>query len=125
MDDAKKLEILKILLYVFGIGFIVALYPLHILWPSGWGWHHGQGVYYFQMIAITFAVLGFFLIRAAKNPMEHTSLLWFTVWSNLGHGVVMLVQAIIDETERGHLIADIPFLIIAAAVMAYLIPRKA
>jgi len=125
MDQEKRMKLLKILMVVLGVGFIFALYPLHIFWPSGWGWHHGQGEYYFQMIAITFAVLGVCLIIAAKNPAEHISLLWFTVWSNLGHGVVMLFQAVIDETERGHLVADVPFLIIAAALMAYLMPKKA
>jgi hypothetical protein len=32
------------------------------------------------------ATLGVFLIMAAKEPMAHKSLIWFTVWSSVVHG---------------------------------------
>ena len=50
-----------------------------------------------------YATLGVFLIRAAKDSLANTSLIWFTVWSSIIHGGIMLVQAIVDETERTHL----------------------
>jgi len=124
MNDIQKDKALKLFLLVFGIGSIFVIYPLHIVWPSGWAWHHGEGEYYFQMIAIVYAVLGVFLIKASKNPGAHISLLWFTIWANLGHGVVMLIQALMDNTETGHLMGDVPFLFITSALMAYLMPKS-
>ncbi len=34
---------------------------------------------YLQMILGIYATLGIFLILAAKNPLQHLSLIWFTV----------------------------------------------
>jgi len=36
----------------------------------------------------------------------------------------MAVQAIYDRTELGHLIGDVPALLIAAAILGYLTPRE-
>ena len=100
------------------------VYPISIVWPSGWVWHGGEGVYYFQMIVGIYAVLGIFLILAAKNPGEHRSLISFTVWSSVVHAVIMAAQAISDSNETGHLVGDVPALLLVAAVLAYLAPRK-
>jgi hypothetical protein len=35
--------------------------------------------------------------------MAHASLIWFTIWSSIVHGGIMLIQAIADETERANL----------------------
>ena len=70
-------------------------------------------------------LLGLFLILAAKDPMQHASLIWFTVWSSVVHGGIMLVQALVDETEHAHLMGDVPALFIVALVLAYLMPKKA
>jgi hypothetical protein len=50
-----------------GIAFLL-IYPLGFVWPSGWVWHGGEGAYYLQMLRDVYAVLGIFLIAAAKNP---------------------------------------------------------
>ena len=71
-----------------------------------------------------YATLGVFLVLAAKNPLEHASLIWFTVWSSLVHGGIMLVQALVDETDRMNLIGDVPALLLVAIVLGYLMPRK-
>ena len=62
--------------------------------------------------------------RGGKNPLEHASLIWFTVWSNVVHGVIMMIQALIDETERANLVGDVPALFIIAAILCLLMPRK-
>jgi hypothetical protein len=38
------------------------------------------------------------------------------------HGGIMLVQAILDETERMNLLGDVPALFLVAIVLAYLMP---
>lgn len=125
MDDAKKLQILKIILIVMGIAYIFGIKLLGVLWPSGWVWHGGSGQYYYHMIMGVYAVLGIFLILAAKNPMEHLSLIWFTVWSNLAHALSMGIDAARDSSEYGHLVGDIPALVIFSILLAVFTPRKA
>ena len=119
MDAHTKEKFLKIALRLFGVVFLL-VYPLSMVWPSGWVWHGGEGVYYFQMIVGVYAVLGIFLIMAANNPGEHRSLISFTVWSSVVHALIMAVQALGDESEHGHLVGDVPALLLVAAVLGYL-----
>ena len=123
MTKEAKEKYLKLALRVFGVIFLL-VYPISIVWPSGWVWHGGEGVYYFQMIVGIYAVLGVFLIIAAKNPIEHRSLISFTVWSSVVHALIMAAQAIGDQNETGHLLGDVPALLLVAAVLGYLAPRK-
>ena len=123
MNADTKEQYLRIVLRVFGVVFLL-VYPLSIVWPSGWVWHGGEGAYYFQMIVGIYAVLGIFLIVAANNPKEHRSLISFTIWSSVVHALIMAAQAISDQNETGHLVGDVPALLLVAAVLAYLSPRK-
>jgi len=124
VEDAKRLEYLKLALYIFGIVFIFGV-PAMMMWifPSGWAWTPRQPEYE-QMIMGVYMTLGVFLFLAAKDPLANLSLIWFTVWSCIVHGGIMLVQAIVDETERANLVGDIPALFLVAAVFWYLTPRK-
>src|SRR5262245_30781729 len=123
MSDANRLLYLRIALIVVGLLCIFGFYPLGLVWPSGWAWGHGHS-HYLMMILGVYATLGVFLIVASKNPPAHTSLIWFTVWSSLVHAVIMAVQALTDGTERGHLIGDVPVLLVVAIVLAALTPRS-
>lgn len=76
------------------------------------------------MIIGIYMTLGVFLILAARNPLEHLSLIWFAVWSSIVHGGIMAVQALVYPQHIGHLFGDVPVLLIAAAVVAWLTPRK-
>jgi len=120
--EAKE-KTLKLALRIFGVIFLF-VYPLSIVWPSGWAWHGGEGAYYFQMIAGVYVVLGIFLIIAANNPAEHRSLIQFTVWSSVVHGLIMAAQAIYDPNETGHLVGDVPAIFVVAIVLGLLAPRK-
>ena len=124
MAEEQKLKYLSYALYLFGFIFIFGIYIM-MMWvfPSGWGWEPRQPEYE-QMIMGVYATLGVFLIRAAKDPMANASLIWFTVWSSVVHGGIMLVQAILDETERMNLVGDVPALFLVAIVLAYLMPGR-
>ena len=76
------------------------------------------------MIMGVYMTLGVFLIRAAKDPVRDSTLIWFTVWSSIVHATIMLVQALVDETERANLLGDIPALYLVAAVFWYLMPKR-
>lgn len=112
-------HLLKIALIAFGVAFI-SIYPLAIVWPSGWAWHMGAPYEsdYFMMIVGVYATLGVFLIRAARDPAANLSLIWFTVWSSVVHAVIMAVQSVQMSEHMGHLLGDVPALLLIAAVLA-------
>ena len=45
MNDTARLKYLRIALVLVGIVFIVGIYLLMIVWPSGWTWHTGHSDY--------------------------------------------------------------------------------
>jgi len=70
--DSDKL--LRLALVVFGAIFLL-VYPLAIVWPSGWAWHQGAPMAndYYMMIVAIYATLGVFLILAARDPAANAS----------------------------------------------------
>lgn len=118
MDRSR---LLRVALVVFGIAFLL-VYPLMVVWPSGWAWQPRQHEYE-QMIIGIYATLGVFLLRASRKPEAHLSLIWFTVWSSLVHGGIMAVQASVEPMEHGHLPGDVAALFLVAVVLAILAPR--
>jgi hypothetical protein len=113
--------LLQIALVVIGLVFL-AVYPLMVLWPSGWLWQPRQHEYEQMMIGV-YGTLGIFLLWAARRPEAHLSLIWFTFWSSIVHGSIMGIQAIVDPVERLHLAGDVPALWIAVILLGWLTPR--
>jgi len=124
MNTASRVKFLRVSLIVFGLTCLFGFYPLTIIWPSGWAWHHAGQSLYLQMILGIYATLGVFLLIASRDPLANRSLIWFTVWSSVVHGGIMAVQAIVYPEHRGHLSGDVPALLIVAAVLAFLMPRR-
>lgn len=122
MNTESRSKYLRVALLVFGVIFVFAVYPLAVLRPAGWAWHHGRSEYLEMIIAI-YATLGVFLVVASRSPDQHVSLMAFTIWSSIVHGVVMAVQAIADPAHIGHLIGDVPALFIVALVLGWLCPQ--
>ena len=123
MNFTARVRFLRVSLVVVGLIFIVGIYPLmHAWWPSGWRWQPNQPEYE-QMIVGVYATLGVFLLVASRDPLKHRSLIWFTVWSSVVHAAIMAVQAMQMPMEHGHLVGDIPALLIVALILAVLTPR--
>jgi hypothetical protein len=123
VNTATRVRYLRVVLFLVGLIFILGVYPLMMAWwPSGWRWQPNQPEYE-QMILGVYATLGVFLILASRNPLQHSSLIWFTVWSSLVHAGIMTVQAMKSPMEHGHLLGDIPALAIVAVALAILTPR--
>ena len=123
MTHEIRMKYLQVALIVFGVICIIGIYMMMRLWPAGWDWMPAQPEYE-QMILGIYATLGVFLILAAKAPLQHLSLIWFTIWSSIIHGGIMLIQALVDETERTHLLGDVPALFLMAVILWILIPKK-
>lgn len=123
MTEADRIKYLRIALVLVGLTFTFGIWPLTIVWPSGWSWHAEGRSYYLEMILVIYATLGVFLILAARNPIVHRSLIWFTVWSSIAHGGVMAVQSFSGD-HMGHLWGDVLALFAVAVVLALLMPRE-
>lgn len=118
-------NLLSLALRVFGTVFCL-LYLLAIVWPSGWAWHEGSPAtndYYLMIVAVYFT-LGVFLIRAASNPQANASLIWFTVWSSLIHAGVMAYESMRSPMHQGHLLGDVPALVLVAVIFTVLMKRE-
>jgi uncharacterized protein DUF6632 len=114
-------RLLQIALAVVGAAFLL-IYPLAIVWPSGWAWHAGapHESQYFMMIVGVYLTLGVFLLNASRDPQAHRSLIWFTVWSSVVHAGIMAVQSMPAE-HCGHLLGDVPALFLFAIVLGGLL----
>ena len=124
-EQSDASPILRIALVAVGLVFLFGIYPLTVVWPEGWAWHTSGQSNYLQMILGVYATLGVFLILASRNPAANLSLIWFTVWSSIVHGGIMMVQSVVYPEHRGHLYGDVPALLIVALVLALLTPRSA
>lgn len=123
MPDTSRIKALRIALILVGVIFIAGIYLLMMVWPSGWTWHTGHSDYPLMIVGV-YATLGVFLLIAARNPVAHLSLIWFTVWSSLVHAAIMAVQSFGAPENRGHLVGDVPALLIVAVLLAVLTPRR-
>jgi hypothetical protein len=121
---SKSNPLLSAALIVFGAAFLL-LYPLSIVWASGWAWHSGGPMAndYFLMIVAVYFTLGIFMIRAARDPAANASLIWYVVWSSVAHALVMTWESFRTPNMTGHLVGDVPALLIIAAVLGGLMTR--
>jgi hypothetical protein len=122
MDLDRRLRVLKPVLVATGLAFVVGVPVLTRVWPDAWMWEPRQPEYE-QMIVGVYMTLGVFVLLAARDPLRHLSLVWFTAWSSLVHGGIMAAQAAVDPSDRANLMGDIPALLLVGVVLAVLTPR--
>ena len=122
--DASRIRYLRGALVLVGVIFIAGIYPLTVVWPSGWSWHTGHSDY-LQMILGVYATLGVFLLMASRRPLENLSLIRFTVWSSIVHAGIMAAQSVVNPMNMGHLWGDVLALFVVAGLLAFLTPRGA
>ena len=102
--------------------FIIGPTLFMAIWASGWRWEpHNES--YEHMIGVLYAVLGIYLWKAADDPAANRSLISFTIWSSVGHAAIMFMH-VFEADEPMHLVADIPALIIIAAVLGVLMRNE-
>jgi len=123
MTDTNRINYLRIVLVAVGLTFIFGIWLLTKVWPSGWAWHGEGRSEYLEMILGLYVTLGIFLLRTARDPLAHLSLIWFTVWSSIVHSAIMAVQSLAKGQHLGHLLGDVPALLIVAGIIAVLTPR--
>jgi hypothetical protein len=119
ITEAGRTRYLRMALVLVGVIFLAGIYPLTIIWPSGWAWHTGQS-HYLPMIIGVYATLGVFLLIASRKPLENLSLIWFTVWSSIVHAGIMTVQSLKNPEHIGHLWGDVLALFFVGGLLAVL-----
>jgi hypothetical protein len=124
VSAVNRLLYLRVALIVFGLTFIFGVYPLAVVWPSGWTWGQARSYYLMEIVSI-YATLGVFLLLASRNPDGYRSVIWFTIWSSVVHGAIMAAQSLGDAAERGHLLGDVPALFLVAIVLGVLMTPAA
>ena len=89
-------KILQIAVAVSGVAFLL-IYPLAVVWPSGWAWESGAPYqsHLFMMIVAVYATLGIFLLNAARDPQANLSLIWFAAISSVVHSALMAVVGVV------------------------------
>jgi uncharacterized protein DUF6632 len=121
MTSSHSYRLLQVALIAFGLVMIL-LYPLAVVWPSGWAWHAGAPYQsdYFMMIVGLYVTLGVFLCNAARRPEANISLIWFAVCSSVVHAAIMALQSFGSGHHMGHLWGDVPALLLVAIVLPVL-----
>ena len=123
MNPPVRTPLLSRALTIFGLVFVFGIVVLNRIWPAGWAWQPEQPAYLHMILSI-YVTLGIFLLRAARDPARHLSLIWFTVWSSLAHGTVMAIHSITDAGQMGHLWGDVAALVLTAVVLTVLVRRE-
>ncbi len=122
MTRSTRLTALRYSMIGIGVIFVFGIQTLAWVWPSGWSWGSGHS-HYWPMILGVYATLGVFLIRGSRDPLANLSLIWFTVWSSVVHSLAMLGSALTDQAETGHLVGDVPALLLLAIALGVVTRR--
>ncbi|CAI3131261.1 MULTISPECIES: DUF6632 domain-containing protein [Acinetobacter] len=72
-----------------------------------WGELHGGGEHYELMISVIYIVWGWFILKAAKDPLKNYLFFEFTLFANIAHFGAMLVMGLVMTHETPHLIGDV------------------
>ena len=76
------------------------------------------------MFYTVLAMLGVFLVLAARNPAAYRTFIAYAVWSSFAHTAVMALMAIQLPTKRGELLAGVAVTGLGAVLLFVLAPRK-
>lgn len=122
MTDVTRVRYLRYALVLVGLLFTAMVYVLVVaLGSSGGGrWPISQDE---QMLMGVYVTLGVFLLIASRNPLQHRSLIWFTVWSSVAHAGIMTLQSINATADHSDLLRGSAAMLIVAILLAVLTPR--
>ena len=132
-DEAENLRRLSVFLRVYGalslvifgslfLGFAVET-PLLADEPRGaLNWLIWNGVrcgsepcHVPPMLFVIYLAWAVFFFLAARKPLAYRSFLSFTMWANVSHGAIMIVQAVMHlDRYWSKFLTDIPFVVILA-----------
>lgn len=147
MNEATKLRALKISLRVWGIVSLSIFVPLllgfivqsPLLAENGgmlnWAiWNDvtssnqlgpSHAAHVPPMLFTIYIVWAIYVLIAANDPQRYSSFLDFTMWANIGHGLLMAVQALTDLSRYwSKFLTDVPWIFGIALVIFLFRPDK-
>jgi hypothetical protein len=77
------------------------------------------------MLGAMYLAWAILMIRGARDPVAHRSIVDYGILANGLHGLVMLVQSFVYPHEHQHLFADVPMLFAICAVLWIWHPQRA
>ena len=101
-------------LLIFGILATAFLFKIPEFNPGGsFHWLIWDDVYghVAPMLIVIYLTWGIFFIIAAKDPARYLTFLDFTMWANLGHGLLMIPMALFGAMYHSKFLTDIPFIL--------------
>src|SRR3989442_8406286 len=102
---SKRERALQVVLVVLGLLTVVTnIYALVTYFLAGPRPTGGTAA---PMFLTLLAVLGVFLLLAARNPSAYRSLIAYAVWSSFSHTAIIALMAIQLPTRRGELLAGL------------------
>jgi hypothetical protein len=75
------------------------------------------------MLEGVYLVWGIYFFRAARNPMGYLSFIDFTIWANIVHGLIMLVQVFIMPMFLYKIFTDIAYCLALSVGLLLLRPK--
>ncbi len=117
-------RIRQIVVALIGLLYVALLYPLYAdLWHSKWLLQMNNECE--PMFLSFFIPLGFFLLLAARKPVEYRLVILFAAWHGLAHSATMAVQTIEAYTHgvrRDYM--DVIITAVVGVVLLVLLPPK-
>jgi hypothetical protein len=118
-------RIRQIIVGLIGLVYVGLLYPLcSDLWHSKWLVQMNTNECE-PMFLSFFIALGFFLLLAARKPLEYRLVILFAAWQGLAHSATMLIQTIeaySHGVRRDY--TDVIITAIIGIVLLVLVPPK-
>lgn len=133
MERTPKLNKLKIFLNVYGIISIVLFGGLFSLTSFDAAIMQEGGALRFMrwdvlskhvelMLEAVYLVWGVFMLKAARKPLAYRSFLYFTLWANLVHGLLMIPQAMMVGMMF-KMFTDVAYCLVLAVGLWILMPK--
>jgi len=121
-EMSKRDRAQQVVLVVLGLGTIVTnVYALVTFFQAGLRPNEGTAAPMFWAIL---AMLGVFLVLAARNPSAYRSLIAYAAWSSVAHTAIMALMAMQLPTRRGELLVGAAVAGLGAVLLFVFAPRK-
>ena len=134
MNEESGLKGLKVFLNIYGVISVVLFAGLFVLTMINSPIILDGGALRFMrwiplaphiemMLTAVYVVWGVFMFLAARKPLQYLSFINFTIWANLVHGLVMVVQTIVMPEFHYKIFTDVAYCLVLAIGLLILKPK--
>ena len=134
MNSQPPLKGLKLFLNIYGVVSVVLFGGLFIFTMIDSPMLQDGGALRFMrwtplakhieiMLEGVYLVWGIYFFLAARKPLQYLSFIDFTIWANLAHGLIMLVQVFIMPMFLYKIFTDIAYCLVLSIGLLILRPK--